>query len=103
MGERVRRKRRLSAEEKFQVFLEAESPELTDAEVCRRWGIERWDLRRIRKVVREAALPALKRGRGRPPKDPRIAELEADKARLEEALLELTIEATLLRRKVNGA
>jgi len=71
VAQRVRRKRKLTAEEKFQVFCEAASAAMTETEVCRRWGIEIWDLRRIRQVIRSAALPALRRGPGTPRRTPR--------------------------------
>lgn len=102
MTERIVRKKRLSPEEKLRIVEEAASKEVTDAEVCRRWGIAPWDLRRFREQVRKAALLALSRSQGRPAKDAQVAELEADLARTERALKELAIENTLLRGKVNG-
>lgn len=39
MSDRVERRRRLTPEQKWQVFLEASRKNTTDAEVCRRWGI----------------------------------------------------------------
>lgn len=103
MTERVVRKRRLSPEEKLRIVEEAASKEVTDAEVCRRWGIEPWDLRRFREQVRKGALVALAKGRGRPAEDRRVKGLTAELARTERALKELAIENTLLRGKVNGA
>ncbi len=39
MEERVQRRKRLTAEQKWQVFLEISRRGASDAEVCRRWGI----------------------------------------------------------------
>lgn len=103
MAERVVRRKRLSPEEKLRIVEEAASKEVTDVEVCRRWGIEPWDLRRFRDQVRRGALAALAKGRGRPPEDRKVKELQADLVRTERALKELAIENTLLRGKVSGA
>jgi len=103
VAERVVRKRRLSPEEKLRIVEEAASKEVTDAEVCRRWGIEPWDLRRYREQARKGALTALAKPRGRPAEDRQVKELKTDLARTERALKELAIENTLLRAKTNGA
>lgn len=101
--ERQRRRKRLTAEQKWQVFLEASRKNTTDAEVCRRWGITPYQLRTIRDRVKAGGMEALARGPGRPRKDPEKIELEADLERTNAALRELAIENTLLRGKVNGA
>jgi len=72
--------------------------------VLRKWGIHSSDLTRIRAQVRQGALERLARGdrSGRPPQvSPEVADLRAEKARVEEALKELAIENTLLRKKGN--
>jgi transposase-like protein len=102
VAERVVRKKRLSPEEKLRIVEEAASKEVTDTEVCRRWGIDPWDLRRFREQVRKGALAALAKTQGRPAQDRRVKELTADLARTERALKELAIDNTLLRGKVNG-
>ena len=74
------------------------------ATVLRKWGIHSSDLTRIRVQVRQGALESLARGAksGRPPQEPpEVVALRAEKARVEEALKELAIENTLLRKKVN--
>jgi len=101
--ERAQRRTRLGAEEKWQVFLEASRKGSSDAEVCRRWGITPSQLRVIRERAREGATEALARRPGRPRKDAKVAELEAELERTGRALKELAIENTLLRGKVNGA
>jgi len=50
--------------------------------------------------VRKGALEALARRNGPVKEDPRISQMRAEKARVEEALKELAIENTLLRKKV---
>ncbi len=102
MAEREHRRKRLTAEQKWQVFLEASRKNTADAQVCRRWGITPWQLRAIRERVRQGATDALSRGPGRPRRDPEIVELEAEVDRTSAALKELAIENTLLRGKVNG-
>ena len=101
MAERERRGKRLTAEQKWQVFLEASRKNATDAEVCRRWGITTWQLRAIRERVKDGAKEAFARGRGRPRKDQDVVKLEADLERTNKALRELAIENTLLRGKVD--
>ena len=102
MSDRVERRKRLTPEQKWQVFLEASRKNTTDAEVCRRWGITPWQLRAIRERVKEGATDALARGAGRPRRDPGITELEHEVERTSKALKELAIENTLLGGKVNG-
>lgn len=102
MSDRVERKRRLTPEQKWQIFLEASRKNTTDAEVCRRWGITPWQLRAIRERVKEGAKDALARGPGRPRRDPEITGLEQEVERTSKALKELAIENTLLRGKANG-
>ena len=103
MSDRVERRRRLTPEQKWQIFLEASRKNTTDAEVCRRWGITPWQLRAIRERVKEGATDALARGPGRPRRDPEITELEHEVDRTSKALKELAIENTLLRGKVDGS
>lgn len=98
--EGVRRRRKFSAEDKYQIFLEASRGDVPVAAVLRKWGIYSSDLARIREQVRRAALQALARRNGRAKEDPRILQLTGEKARLEEAIKELAIENTLLRKKV---
>lgn len=47
MSERVEQRKRMTPEQKWQVFLEASRRGATDAEVCCRWGITRGQLRVI--------------------------------------------------------
>jgi transposase-like protein len=102
LGEREQRTKRLTPEQKWQIFLEASRKNTTDAEVCRRWGIQPHQLRVIRERAKDASLDAYKKGPGRPKRDPDLVELEAELHRTNKALRELAIENTLLRGKTDG-
>jgi transposase-like protein len=101
-GERRQRSARLTAEQKWQVFLEASRKNTTDAEVCRKWGITPWQLKGIRERAKNGSLEAFRKGPGRRKADPEVAQLRQELERSNEALKELAIENTLLRGKVNG-
>jgi len=97
-------RKRLTPEQKYQIFLEAQRGDLPVAAVLRKWGIHSSDLARIRAQVRQGALESLARSSrpGRLPQEPaEVVALRAEKARVEEALKELAIENTLLRKKVS--
>ncbi len=51
--ETPRRKRRLSAEDKWQIFTEASAKDARVADVLRRWRIDSSQLARIRTQVKE--------------------------------------------------
>ena len=103
-GKPVRQRKQLTSEEKYRMFLETQRGDVLVATVLRKWGIHSSDLMRIRTQVREGALESLARGQRkgrRPQESPEVAALKAEKARVEEALKELAIENTLLRKKGN--
>jgi len=102
LGEREHRKKRLTPEQKWQIFVEASRKNTTDAEVCRRWGIQPHQLRVIRERAKDASLDAYKKGPGRPKRDSDVVELEQELSRTNKALRELAIENTLLRGKSDG-
>lgn len=101
VGAGAKRRRRLLAEDKYQIFLEASRGDVPLAVVLRKWGIYSSDLARIRELVRKGALESLGRGNGKVKENPQVSQMQAEKARLEEALKELAIENTLLRKKVD--
>ena len=97
----MRRKRRqLSPEEKWEVFLEITSQELTQADAARKWNVDVSTVIRIRQLAKDAALAAFAAAKpGRMP-SPEQVELEAALAendRLSEALKELAVELSLHR------
>ncbi|MGH2701598.1 MAG: transposase [Actinomycetota bacterium] len=102
MGDREHRKKKLTPEQKWQIFLEASRKNTTDAEVCRRWGIQPHQLRVIRERAKDGAFDAFKKGPGRPKRDPNMVELEQELARVNRAFHELAIENTMLRGKTDG-
>ena len=100
----VKPRKHLSVEERYRIFLETQRGDVPIASVLRKWGIHSSDLTRIRVQVREGALASLAQGnrKGRPPKEPpEVTALKVEKARVEEALKELAIENTLLRKQVS--
>ena len=96
--ETPRRRRRLSAEDKWQIFTEASAKDAKVAEVLRRWRIDSSQLARIRTQVKGRA-HHLKKGPGRNPKDQEKKALKAEMTRLEEAFKEASIDNTLLRKR----
>jgi transposase len=97
-----RRRRRLTPEEKWEVFVEVTSLQLTQRDAARKWGVDVSVIIKLRKLAKDAALAAFaasKPGRVVSPQDAQIEALQADNARLSEALKELAVELTLVRGK----
>ncbi len=103
MTERTGRQRRqLSPEEKWEIFLEVTSQELSQADAARKWRVDVSTIIKLRRLAKDGALAAFaasKPGRVRSPQDLEIEELEADNERLGEALKEMAVELTLVRGK----
>jgi len=101
-----RRKRRiLSPEKKFQIFLESQNSKTPVGEILRREGIYSTDLNRIRQKVREGALDRLADRPGTKKKTVSQDEYDALKRELEDkerALADLSVELAVLRKKTNG-
>jgi transposase len=95
-----RKRRQLSPEEKWEVFLEVCSQQLSQADAARKWGVDVSTVIRIRQLAKDAALAAFAASKpGRMP-SPEQAELEvalAENDRLSEALKELAVELSLHR------
>ena len=101
-----RRKRMLSAQEKYQIWQQLLSGELSQREAAERWGVDPTTIMRIRKVARESALAGLaasKPGTRRQADDAELAAARAEIARLEETVKEQAIELVMLRGKQHGA
>jgi transposase len=95
-----RRRRQLSPEEKWQVFVEVCSQQLSQADAARKWGVDVSTVIKLRRLAKDAALAAFAASRpGRPVtvEQLEIEELRAENARLSEALKELAVELSLLR------
>jgi transposase-like protein len=100
-----KKRRFLSPEKKFQIFLEAQRSDVPAAEILRREGLYTTDLARIRQQVKEAALERLALRPGAKKKTVAAGQYEALKQDLEEkerALAELAVEVAILRKKTNG-
>jgi transposase-like protein len=99
------KRRFLTPEKKFQVFLETQSSGCAVGEVLRREGIYSTDLARIRQKVKEGALERLADRPGAKRKTVSKEDYEALKKELEEkerALADLSVELAVLLKKTNG-
>ena len=99
------KRRYLSAEKKFQIYLEAQDGGKPVGELLRREGLFSTDLARIRQQVKEGALQRLSAKPGRQQSQVSTEAYEAIKLELqnkERALADLSVELTILRKKTNG-
>ena len=100
-----KKRRFLSPEKKFQIFLESQTGKTPVGEILRREGIYSTDLARIRKQVNEAALDRLSARPGSKRKAVPRENYEVLKRELEEkerALADQAVELAILRKKTNG-
>lgn len=101
-----RRKRTLSAEEKYQIWQQLLTGELTQRGAAERWNVDPTTIMRIRRVGREGALAALAQSKpGRQNASAQELELAAARAeikRLEETVKEQAIELVALRGKTRS-
>ena len=105
LSEEKKKRRFLSPEKKFQLFLEAHTGKTPVGEMLRREGIYSTDLARIRKQVKEGAVERLTVRPGAKHKVVPLEDYEALKRELEEkekALADQAVELTILRKKTNG-
>ena len=101
----AKKRRYLSAEKKFQIYLEAQDGAKPVGELLRREGLFSTDLARIRQQVKEGALQRLSAKPGRPQSQVSGEVHEALKLELqnkERALADLSVELAILRKKTNG-
>src|SRR5664280_2773070 len=100
-----RKRRFLSAEKKFQIYLEAQGSDKPVGELLRREGLYSTDLARIRQQVKEGALQRLSAKPGRKESQVSIEAYDAIKHELQEkerTLADLSVELAILRKKTNG-
>ena len=101
----VRKRRYLTPETKYQIFLEATMAKAKGdgsiSEVLRRWGIHSSDLTRIREAVEEGAVTVFKERKSRRPRInlEQYDQLKAEKERLEATVIEQAAELALLKKK----
>ena len=98
-------RRILSAEKKYQIFLEAQRGEAPVGEILRREGLYSSDLARIQHKVKAGALESLAKRPG--PNKKTVSEEEHDALKLdlqekERVLAEMAVELAILRKKTNG-
>ena len=95
-----RRRRRLTPEEKWQVFLEVVSQQISQADAARKWNVEVSTVIKVRRLAKDGALAAFAASKpGRPPSVEQV-EMEACRqecVRLTETVKEQAIELALLR------
>jgi len=99
------KRRFLSPEKKFQIFLETQRGDKPSGEILRREGLFSSDLARIRQQVQEGAIERLSAKPGKKRSLVSADEYEKLKRELEEkerALADLSVELTILRKKTNG-
>lgn len=95
-----RKGRQLTPEEKWEVFLEVTSQELTQADAARKWQVGVSTIIKVRRLARDAALAAFAASKPGRPRSSFEVDLEverAENARLSEALKEMAVELTLVR------
>ena len=100
-----KKRRYLSAEKKFQIYLEAQDSGKPVGEILRREGLFSTDLARIRQQVKEGALQRLSAKPG--PKQSQVSAEAYDALKhelqdKERALADMSVELAILRKKTNG-
>ena len=103
---RRRKRRLLSPEQKWEIFLEVTSRELTQADAARKWRVDTSVVIKVRRDAKDAALAAFaasRPGRSRDPRDAKIEALQDEAGQLIEAIKEQAIELALLRGKARWA
>jgi transposase-like protein len=98
-----RRRRRLTPQEKYQIWCEIVSGQGTQREIADKWGVDRSTVVHIVKLAKEGALDRLAAARpGRPGKTAAglaLDEAQAEIARLRETITEQAVELHLFRGK----
>jgi transposase-like protein len=93
MSEKPSRKRRvLSPETKWEVFLQVTSGEMSQADAARKWQVDVSTVIGIRRTAKDAALAAFARKPGRPAKE-RNWELDAARGEIEQLRTAITAQA----------
>ena len=100
-----RKRRILSPEKKYQIFLESQRGETPVGEILRREGLYSSDLTRIQRKIKEGALESLAKRPGPNKKTVSQEEYDALKQDLQEkerVMAEMAVELAVLRKKTNG-
>ncbi len=103
MPESSRRRppKKLSAETKWEIFLQVTAGDITQADAARKWTVDVSTIIGIRRTVKDAALAALARAPGRPAKDRdwQLEAAQAEIAQLAQAITAQAIELAVIRGK----
>ena len=96
-----RRPTTLSAETKWEIFLQVTAGEISQAEAARKWRVDVSTVIGIRRTVKDAALAALARKPGRPgaQRDWQLEAARAEIVQLTEAVKAQAIELAVVRGK----
>jgi transposase-like protein len=100
-----KKRRFLSPEKKYQLFLEAQRRDAPVGDLLRREGLYSTDLARIQRKVKEGALEHLAQRPGRSKKSVSEEEYAALRQELQEkerVMAEMAVELAILRKKTNG-
>jgi len=100
-----KKRRFLTAEKKFQIYLEAQANDKPVGELLRREGLYSTDLARIRQQVKEGALQRLSAKPGKKQNQVDTEAYDAIKRELqdkERAMADLSVELAILRKKTTG-
>jgi transposase len=95
-----RKRRQLTPEEKWQLFLDVTSQQLTQADAARKYRVDVSVVIRLRRLAKDAALAAFassKPGRAASVEEVELEACRQENARLSEALKELAVELSLHR------
>ena len=99
------KRRFLSPEKKYQIFLEAQRGEAPIGDLLRREGLYSTDLARIQHKVKEGALQHLAQRPGRSKKtvsEEAYDQLKQELQEKERVMAEMAVELVILRKKTNG-
>jgi transposase-like protein len=101
-----KRKRRLTAEDKWRIYQECQQPGAKIGEILRKNGLYSSDFQTIKKAVQEGALERLRQSRPGRRKEETVAVAEFERLRMEletkeKALAEMSVLFTTLKKKVN--
>jgi len=108
-GEGRRRKRMLTAEQKYELWLSMVRGEGTQRELAARWGVDRSTVIRAAEVAKHGALSALEAAKpGKPgatvnPHAEELRDARDEIEQLTEVIKEQAIELAMLRGKQRGA
>ena len=103
-AEKPERPKRLTAQRKFQIYMETRNPDAPVGEILRRFGLHLTDLRKIEETVEQSAIAGLKVNASRKALKRDVTPEEHERVLLElrekeKALADLTVEYQLFKKK----